>query len=153
MFNLVFLASSASQLISLESLEFYFIFSEKELSHHSKLLFEVCSGPSPSPLRPNPSGIPAFRDTAGAVLTLLPSLHLPKLLQLQDLGPGVVRQLQCQHTMGFANPSLAPRRQNPNPRCLTVPSLHGNPPDAATCREGEGWGAGRLKEECWSGSA
>lgn len=150
MFNLAFLASSASQLISLESLDFFFL---RALAYHSKVLFGPWPGPSPTPLRSHPSGTPAFWDTAGIILTLLPVLHLPELLQLQGLGPSRVRQLQCKYTMGSASSTLAPRRQNPNPRCLTVPSLHGNPPDAATCREGEGWGAGRLKEECRSGSA
>lgn len=79
------------------------------------------------------------------ILTPRPILHLPKLLQLQGLRPPGVRPLQCEHTVGSASSPLAPRRQKPNPRCLTLPSLHGNPPEAATCREGEGWG-GRKTE-------
>lgn len=70
------------------------------------------------------------------------------LLQLRALGPSRVRKLQCQHTAGAASSPLAPRRQNPNPRCLAVSSLHGNPPDEATCRERD-WRLGGKTEDTW----
>lgn len=143
MFSLAFLASQSVPLESFEFLER----TDKPIGIFSSRLKTVQADRQPlSALFPqNLSGNPAFWDTAGISPSGLPVSPPSALLQLQALGPSRVRKLQCQHTAGAASSPLAPRRQNPNPRCLAVSSLHGNPPGKATCRDRD-WRLGGKTE-------
>lgn len=91
-------------------------------------------------------GIQPFETLQAAFPSFLPVSPLPELLQLQALGPSGVRMLQCKHTEGSASSLLAPRRQNPNPSCLSpafMEILQMKPPAE---KGGRGWRLGRKTE-------